>query len=637
MKELDLQGAKNAAKVALTSRKNKENQSRSTLLEKWKETGRSMGWSSREVDLLIGKAEPRTLEERATLAGFSVVQGIEQMMESQSYFTEREAILHAAENAQGRCVGIAEVMAATEEYLRKTNPKIVALGIVEGEAHYTTIEQYRLEKEFKQRIEAMADQPGLDVSEKQIRKAIDHSGRDGKPLTKEQEEGLRHILQEPGRISTIIGDAGTGKTTMLRPVKDALERSGYQVVGAALAGKAAQGLQQGSGIESRTITSLNWMLDQIEKGWNEKEAKQEFLNWVTEERKKRGLLKGSRLVFDPQWSKRVAERSWKRFKQFAQENAIGSKTVVVIDEAGMADTRQLAKLLGHIDRNGAKAVFIGDEKQLQAVTQGGGFKFLSEVIRGKRLTEVFRQKNPGDKKAVENMAKGKVKAALEYYAAKKRLKVLDERPLAKDALIDSWAIEGIQRPDDHLILAGMNVDVDDLNQRAQKLRFEQGYLGQKSIRIGQSELHQGDRIVLTRNDKKMGVNNGDFGTLRRFNAALGTVTVELDGPGSAKERTRTFKPSKYQDVKLSYAVTTHKAQGMTVGNSYILTDDKMMDRELSYVQISRSEEQTRIFTTRDEAGDDLHELSRQMERSRQKQMAIALEQQAARQQQGRGR
>lgn len=637
LQELDLQGAKNAAKIALTSRKNKENETRSILLEKWKETGRSFGWSSREVDLLIGKAQPRTLDERSTLAGFSVVEGIGQLMESQSYFTEREAILHAAEFSQGRGAGIEEVIGAVGEYLKRTNPKIVALGVIEGEAHYTTIEQYQLEKEFEKRIETMTQEPGLKVSDKVVQKAIEASVKEGKPLTAEQESAMRHILQEPGRISTIIGDAGTGKTTMLKPAKQALEKSGYQVIGAALAGKAAQGMQQGTGIESRTITSLNWMLDQIEKGWNEKEAKKEFTDWVESERKRRGLLKGSRLVFDPKWSRKVADRSWQHYKKFVREHALGPKSVVVIDEAGMADTRQMAKLLGHIDRAGAKAVFIGDEKQLQAVTQGGGFKFLSEVIQGKRLTEIFRQKNPGDKNAVADMARGKVKNALKYYASEGRLEVLDERPLAKESLIDSWSVEGISRPNDHLILTGMNADVDDLNRRAQELRLQQGYLSEKSIKVGDNQLREGDRIVFTRNEKSLGVTNGDFGTVRRFNTVLGTVTVELDGPGSPEQRSRTFKPSKYRDIKLSYAVTTHKAQGMTVANTYVLTDDKMMDRELSYVQISRSEHKTRIFTTRDEAGDELRDLTRQMERSRQKKMAIALEQEAARNSQSRGR
>jgi ATP-dependent exoDNAse (exonuclease V) alpha subunit len=77
----------------------------------------------------------------------------------------------------------------------------------------------------------------------------------------------------------------------------------------------------------------------------------------------------------------------------------------------------------------------------------------------------------------------------------------------------------------------------------------------------------------------------------------------------------------YKSLQLGYALTTHKGQGTTVDNAYLLVGGKMQDRELSYVQASRARISTRIYTDRHEAGKELAGLVKQMTKSREKILA----------------
>ncbi len=79
----------------------------------------------------------------------------------------------------------------------------------------------------------------------------------------------------------------------------------------------------------------------------------------------------------------------------------------------------------------------------------------------------------------------------------------------------------------------------------------------------------------------------------------------------------------YEHMELGYAITTHKGgQGKTVEKAFVLAGGMMQDRELSYVQMSRTRGETRIYTERADAGDTLTELARNMNKSRQKHLAV---------------
>ena len=103
----------------------------------------------------------------------------------------------------------------------------------------------------------MAGRGGHEVSTATSVPAIAAAERRGLRLGEEQRDALEHILG-PGELNLTVGFAGTGKSAMLGVAREAWEASGYQVRGAALSGIAAENLEAGSAIPSRTIASLEY-------------------------------------------------------------------------------------------------------------------------------------------------------------------------------------------------------------------------------------------------------------------------------------------------------------------------------------------------------------------------------------------
>src|SRR6185436_11540380 len=125
---------------------------------------------------------------------------------------------------------------------------------------------------------------------------------------------------------------------------DAYREQGYEVRGAALAGRAAEGLEQEAGIPSRTLASL-------ERGWE------------------------------------------------AGRDRLHGGTVLVVDETGMVDTRQLARLLREADQAGAKVVLVGDPDQLKAIGAGDAYRGLLGRYSHAYLETIRRQAEPWQREA----------------------------------------------------------------------------------------------------------------------------------------------------------------------------------------------------------------------------------------------
>lgn len=552
------EGAVASERLALTSRTNKEHQARETLLAEWQETGRRFGWSQEQVHALVSEGRVRTEVEMEIAARLASLKAIDRITEGHATFTEREVVRFTAEEAQGIGIGAERSIQAVRESLTHAE-QVVPLGLIDGELRFTTREILEIEKAMLAAVERSKEQEVAKVLDQTIEAAILL-----RPTIKpEQAEALRHVAGDSGRISVVTGDAGTGKTYMLDALREIYETEGYTVRGASLAGKAAQGLEDGANIPSQTIHSL--------------------------------------------------------LQDLRSENPqqpLDRKTVLVVDEAGMVGTRQLAELVKLTEETEAKLVLVGDGKQLQAIEIGGGFQAIGEMVGEARLSDIIRQQSEDDRKAVRALSQGFANEALQHYAEIGNLEIAQSREKAKEQLLSAWEQEGIARPNENLILCGKNVDAVGLNREAQLRREEAGQLGKEAIQVGGESFHAGDRILFTRNHRGIGVKNGDLGTVLMIDERLSTLTVELDSG-----KTRTISTASYEDVRLGYAVTTHKAQGMTATNSFILTDEAMQDRELSYVQASRAKQETRIFTTRMEAGNELADLARRMATSHEKELA----------------
>lgn len=566
-----------AAVAALTTRRVKEHVARDELFTAWRATGAAYGFTPEQVRGLFGNPPQR---EAVPGADPLVHAAAEKITQRQSHFSRADLVRRTAEEAQGRGLGADAVRRAVQRHLADERG-FVRLGRVGGEERFTTREVLALEKQLLARVEASRSDTSHVLAARTVQVVLGrHPG-----LNREQAAALAHITRAPGAVQVVNGLAGTGKTSLLRAAREAWEREGYAVLGAALSGKAARGLEKGSGIPSTTITRL---------------IGSEQLGFV-------GELGRSRAGAGPPGApdQRRPDRA-----------TLNKDTVLVVDEAGMVGTRQLERLTREVCIAGAKLVLVGDDRQLQAVEAGCPFRSIGERLGQAELTHISRQRQAWARRAIRSFACGDAPSALEAFAERGLLYVAEDRAGAMNELIAAWRREGAVNPQDHLIFTGLNLEAVVLNRLAQQERKLLGALGSERVWVGAEPIHVGDRVLFTRNSATLGVRNGDLGTVRAADPAAGRAAVQLD-----QDRLVHVPLAYYDFLRLGYAITTHKGQGATVENAYILAGGAIQDREISYVQASRARGETRIFTDRLEAGEALELLSRQMSRTRAKQLA----------------
>ncbi len=551
-------GAKASAYATLNTREVKEQVSRKALFEEWAKTGEEFGFTSENLDRLReSKTITRLSKEEEKKLAFE--KAIEKLTEHQSHFNRIDLVRRVAEEAQGRGLGASDVLKIANEELA-TNSEIVGLGNSTGEKRYTTKEILELERSMLSIAKASKAISDQTLPSETVQAVLAQFNT----ASKEQKKAVEHLTQSKGLVKAVTGMAGTGKSYMLQAVKKAYELEGFKVIGTSLSGKASQGLEDSSGIVSNTIHST---LAKIKNG----------------------------------------------------SLHLNSKTMLVVDEAGMVGTRHMESLLSEAKQAGAKVALVGDAKQLQPVNAGGAFKAIVKELGDVKLMKIRRQVEAWARKAVHNFASGDASKGLKKYAKKGLLSISETRHQAVDALVDEWKKEGVFKPEKNLILAGTNFETREINLQAQSERKQAGLLGQKSIETEQGKLFENDRVHFTKNSRYYGVRNGQLGTVISIDESSRKIQVELD---------RGFLVSipleNYSDIKLGYAITTHKSQGMTVDNSFILLGGAMQDRELSYVQVSRASQETRLYTDKVEAGEELTQLVSQMSKSRQKDLASDL-------------
>lgn len=560
MEEKGYEGAAAAAIAALDTRHVKGHVSQEELSKRWQETGRAFAWGPEQAQELLRTARPTQRDSRAEARNALGTAG-ERSTEQQSYFSRREFTRHVAEEALGRGLGAKEIRQARDTYLSESED-IVRLGRYKGELVYTTRDLMEVERALLASVERSKSAYQAGVSERTVAGVI----ATRKSFGEDQERALRHITEAGGTIRLVSGVAGSGKTTLLHAARLSWELEGFEVHGAAVGGKAAQGLSQGSGIQSETLR---------------------------------------RTLFDIQNGRlKLHERS-----------------VLVVDEAGMVGTRIMREVEDATQKAGARLILVGEARQLQPIDAGGPFAEIQKRLGAAELTEIRRQREEWARGAVKDFAEGDSRKGLRAYAERGLLSVSDDRRQAMDALVSAWKVRGVHVPEEQLILTGTRHEAQALNRMAQEERRVAGKLMGEGVSIPESNqrLFAGDRILFTKKSRLYGVENGSLGEVTALDTQGQSLTVRLD----SGEHVR-FTLDNYSHVCPGYAMTTHKGQGATTERAYVLVGGPMQDREISYVQASRSRGETRLFTDREEAGEDLTRIVRQMAQSRQKEMALAV-------------
>ncbi len=544
--------AKAAKIVARDTREAKLVVSREELFRRWGQTAAEHRFGLEQVRALM---HPDRTQVPVNVPSEHVTRSIGQLLDRQSFFSERELVRGLAEKTQALGVPVDGILSSARQALGK----LVPLGEFAGERQFTNQATLDLERDLVANAIAGLEDVSQTLSDATVKTVLAQY-----TLSAEQEAALCRIAQRPGTVQVIHGLAGTGKSTLLAAARQAYELEGYHLIGCSLSGKASEGLQQASGISSHTI---------------------------------------ARLLH--QWGKELSEVP-----------RLNAKTILVIDEAAMVGTRRLAELMAYAERAKSRVILVGDSKQLPAIEAGAPFKNLGRFLGMANLTDIRRQFEQWGRDLVRQFADGDVSEGVEILRRRGLLHVAVTPEAATSALLSEWAKE-TELPKT-LILAGTHEEVNWLNREAQALRRKSGQLGNQSFTIGERDFFPGDRVIFGRNDRKLGVKNGTFGTF--VEERQGSAVVQLDHGGK-----RVFVPLSHEHMRLGYAVTTHKSQGATVNRAFVLFSDVMQSRESTYVQISRAREFTKLFLTQEQAGDDeLRDAVRAMERSQAKLNATEL-------------
>lgn len=403
-------------------------------------------------------------------------------------------------------------------------------------ALYSTRELVDIESSMAQTAERMAQARSFAVEESTVERVISRSAI---ALADEQKVATRHITAGE-QIACVVGLAGAGKSTMLSVAREAWEAQGYRVLGAALSGKAAEGLEESSGIASRTLAS--W-----ENGWGA--------------------------------GRRLLEKG----------------DVLVIDEAGMVSSRQLASFIGAAETAGAKIVLVGDPEQLQPINAGAAFRAVAERVGFAELSEVRRQHQDWQRQATQSFAGQRTGDALDAYAQRDFVRFHEDAGATRAALVRAYVDDRQARPDgSRLALAYRRADVQAMNVGIRAELQERGALPRIEREIqtahGPRRFTAGDRVIFTKSDNGLSVKNGTFGFIERL--AENSVVVALDGSNRRVE----IDPREFADFDLGYATTVHKSQGATIDRAFVLADT-LMDRHLTYVAMSRHREDATIFVS----------------------------------------
>ena len=439
-------------------------------------------------------------------------------------------------------------------------------------ARYTTQAQFQIERDMALRADRMAASKGSGVAVAVQAAKTEMSLANNSRLSDEQRAAVRHICGS-AQIAAVVGLAGAGKSTMLAAAREAWESGSGErrVFGAALAGKAAEGLEQSAGIPSRTLAS---------------------------------------------W-----ELSWKR-----GHDTLRRGDVFVIDEAGMVSSAQLARFVAAADQAGAKLVLVGDPEQLQPINAGAAFRAIADRVGFIELEGVRRQTEAWQRQASVDFGRNRTAEGLAAYAAHGAVRFETDREHARAAIVRDVVADMAANPESsRIVLAHRRVDVRALNDDVRDARREQGELTNEasfSTNDGERQFAVGDRLVFLENDRKLGVKNGMLGTVER--AEAGAVRVRLDpAEGKGAGRIVEVDAESYRAVDHGYATTIHKSQGATVDRAFVLASESM-DRHLAYVGMTRHRAAVTLYAARDEFG-DLAALSDRLSRSNAKETTLDYE------------
>lgn len=608
--------------AALATRNAKEEHDRALLKADWERRAGALG-----VDLSY---QPRPALLRIPGQGLQAAKAAVDL--AKTHCTERDSLTRFSQireaafmAAIGRGAAPAEVEKELARQIRAG--EILIRKTPDGRKLATTKTALAIEKRILT-VEAMGRGKVAEVTSLQkIEKAAAADG-----LSDEQAAAVAVALRGRNRVVGIEGRAGTGKTTTMRVVEALAREEGWSIVGLGAQGSAVKALGE-AGIQAQTIQG--WLPDQ-----------------------------------------KAAE-------------ALNSKTILVIDEAGLVGSQAMATALERAEKAGARVLLVGDSMQYAAVEAGRPLAMLAEQGMSKAEIETMqRQRNAPE--AVRDAAqlsadRERAAQAVELLERTGRTVEIKDDAARRDAIATDYAQLPAGEREQTLVLTGTREATRELNHRIREkvglagkgeaiqvfergdhtaaekkqisaytkgaaVRFEKNYekLGvakgeiwqieavkpdhvvlsregervklnpakhsAKGITIGSAERREmaaGDRVRVTANDRELGIQNNERGTVQAIKD--GRLSIQMDS-GKLVEIDATKQPAA---LAHGYAATGHSAQGLGAQNLLIEKDTKSIttDHRALYTDLTRTTNEVKIYT------DNVYSLKGRASHAREKGMA----------------
>ena len=493
----------------------------------WREQARA-----RAAEQGLGEAELIALQARVPSAEaprdlgalYARLSGAVGLTEEHNSFARRHALADIA-GAFAQGISATGLEDATSAYL--ASAAVVPAGQAE-EVRYTTTGLLACERLIVDSAERRAGERPAVIAPVLVERVL--AGHEG-ALNSEQAAAVQAITRSGRGVDAVQALAGTGKTTTLGALAACYRRARYRVIGAAPTARAARELREAAGIPATTMHSL---LAELERA-----------------------------------------------------GGFTGRTVLLLDEAGMAPTRLTARLFEHAERAGVKVIAVGDPGQLGPVQAGGWLGAITRRRSQPALREVLRQRDPAERGALEALRAGDSRR----YLAHKRhgITVHETEQQAIGALVGQWhGARAEHGPTGAVMIARDNRTRDELNRSARQALKAAGALPPAGTVIGDREYARGDRVIARRNDRRVDIDNGTLATV--ISVEDERVLVQTDS-GQSRVLELAYVS---EHVEHAYALTAHSAQGATVAWTGVIGRPDEFTRQWAYTALSRAREQTVI-------------------------------------------
>jgi conjugative relaxase-like TrwC/TraI family protein len=507
-----------------------------SLRDLWRAKAEEIGLDRGAIHSTFGR-EAHTADTGLTVAEVEAA-----LTAHASHFDRRDVIQAVADSLPAGAPG-PKVVELADAYLAR--PEVIRIAETAKGARFTTRTIWELEQSALATVEAMAARSDRAVVDELTVSRVLSRRPSIKP---DQEAMVRRLLLGGEGIVVVIGEAGTGKTYATVAAARGWAEGGNELRVAAPTWRTANVLRS----EGLDATSVARLLAELDRG------------------------------------------------SAAGEQALARGSVLVVDEAGMVDSRALARLIHHAQEAEAKLVLIGDPAQLGEIEAGGLFAAIASRTEAVVLDEVIRHRGELEREGAKLIRQGEGREALAIYQGAERVTVSDDPVARREAMVADWW-ESYRQGEDALMLAKRNAEVRELNQMAREKMRAEAKLGAEELQVGEARFAVGDQVITRINDQRLQVYNRERWRIAEVDANSRRLVLDgidtlrrvcVDSVFLERVNPRDGAPA----IEHAYAATIYQAQGATLDSAFVMADPSMT-REEFYVATSRTRGDTYLYAT----------------------------------------